>query len=418
MQCRDICEMLSPYIDGMLESSQVVQVEEHIAGCASCRLEYEKLRAAVEMVRGLPEVLPPVEFHDNLRRKLQSLPKPSVAGRQTSLICRLAWGKWSKTLAVAAVLFLSVCITTLWYDTHNGLLPDVAQQYGSSQSVADRGEPGDDKAVVNEQAQETAREQNMLEVKPNELSNSSNKAAQETGQKVLSTPSVPTPEKQLALRGAGDAPAFVVGDSNLGSAAGGEKQMSGDYVQPEGQSTGGGESFFTMMAAPREDLQDTASQVENNDVQTNKGFSQDSDYTATLMLSPQTNTIADWSATAGRYGGFVEAEPQQTGGYWMLRIPTGSVDGFLVELTNLGQAEIQSNTRGVAVDLQQAEEQLNLLREQENALVAQQRNEQVVSETAVDGELAALRQQITLLERAVADLQMNITFAKINLYIK
>ncbi|KAF1084130.1 hypothetical protein SPSYN_02783 [Sporotomaculum syntrophicum] len=418
MQCRNICEMLSPYIDGMLESSQVVQVEEHIAGCASCRLEYEKLRAAVEMVRGLPEVLPPAEFHDNLLQKLQSLPTPSVVGSQTSLIYRLAWGKWSKTLAVAAILFLSVGITTLWYDKHDGWLPGAEQQNVSSQSVADRGELGDDKAVIDARAQETVREQHVQKVKPNELTSSSKKTAQEPRQEILSTPSVPAPEKQLALRGAGNAPTSAVDDGNPDADAAGEELVAGNYAEPEGQSTSGGDSFFTMMAAPREDLQDAAGQViENNSVQA-KGFSPDSDYTATLMVNPQSNVKADWSATAGRYGGFVESGPQQTGGYWVLRIPIGNVDGFLAELINFGQAEIQSNTRDVAVDLQQAEEQLNLLLEQEKTLVAQQRTGQAVSEKAVESELAALRQQITLQQRAVADLQMNSIFAKINLYIK
>lgn len=412
MQCRNICEMLSPYIDGMLESSQVVQVEEHIAGCASCRLEYEKLRAAVEMVRGLPEVLPPAEFHDNLRQKLQSLPTPSVAGSQTSLIYRLAWGKWSKTLAVAAILFLSVGITTLWYDKHDGWLPGAEQQSSSSQSVADRGEPDDDKAVIDDRAQETAREQHVQKVKPNELTSSSKKAGQEPRQEILSTPSVPATEKQLALRGTREAPAAAVDDSNLDADAAGEEKMSSDYDQLEGQLAGGDDSLFTMIAAPREDLQDNAVQAEKKGVQTKVGLSAVSAYTATVTLNAQPETTFDLGAIAGVYGGFVKAEPQQTGGYWVLRIPIGSVDGFLAELNKMGQAEVSSNTRDITSELIWAEEQLNKLLEQEKTMA------QANDNAAGTADLGALREQIDLQQEALEELRSEIDLAKINIYIK
>jgi len=228
MQCHNIYEMLSPYIDGMLESSQVVQVEEHLAACAECRLEYEKLRTAVELVRGLPEVLPPPEFHENLRQKLQSLPASSVTGSPAVLIRRLAWGKWSKTLAVAVVLFFTVGFTALWYGNKEGGLPGSVFQLSAGQNIADRGErygsDAEDGTRDLETAQETTQEKTTREIKATQQLNAANNTAQDqdTGQGQLAAPDVSVPEKELAFsRGTGEPPVNNAGDEKPGSAAAG-----------------------------------------------------------------------------------------------------------------------------------------------------------------------------------------------------
>jgi hypothetical protein len=40
MKCREMNNMLSLYIDRMLEDSQVKEIEEHLAACETCRNEY------------------------------------------------------------------------------------------------------------------------------------------------------------------------------------------------------------------------------------------------------------------------------------------------------------------------------------------------------------------------------------------
>ncbi len=419
MQCRNICEMLSPYIDDMLESSQVVEVEEHIAVCAACRLEYDKLRAAVELVRGLPEVLPPSEFHEDLLQKLQSLPAHSVTDSPTVWIRRLAWGKWSKTLAVAVVLFLTIGVTAFWYGNKEGGLPGSAFQLSVGQNIDDRGEryggdAGDDGRDL-ETAQKTAKnaqEQTAKDTKATEQVETEKNAArdQDTGQGNLAAPGVSVSNKQLAVsRETGEEPVTAAGDDNPGSTAAGGDQVSRDLVALEGKPVGD-DSLFSMMAAPRDDLGDVA-------IMENNSLPAATELTATLTLNTQPNAVTDWSATAGRYGGFVETEPQQTGEYWVLRVPTGNVDGFIKELNNLGQVDIQSNTRDIAVDLKRAEERLNMLQEQEKALVAQGAG-QTESDAVGTAELDALREQITLQQRALEESQKDVNFAKINLYVK
>lgn len=53
MSCHEIQDLLSEYVDGDLESSQRVEVEEHLEGCAPCRAEATALRELVDSARAL-----------------------------------------------------------------------------------------------------------------------------------------------------------------------------------------------------------------------------------------------------------------------------------------------------------------------------------------------------------------------------
>ncbi|MCG8402172.1 MAG: zf-HC2 domain-containing protein [Firmicutes bacterium] len=115
MQCHDISETLSAYIDGMLDSSYASRVEEHMESCAQCRMEYDDLCAVVGLIRELPEVAPPPGFGESLRQRLRAAEpesKTPTAG--------FFKGRWLGMLA-AAVVFLTVGVTALWNDGKGGL---------------------------------------------------------------------------------------------------------------------------------------------------------------------------------------------------------------------------------------------------------------------------------------------------------
>lgn len=430
MQCRDICEMLSPYIDGMLESSQAVQVEEHLAACAACRLEYDDLRAAVEFVRELPEVELPREFHDELRQKLQALPGPAVTAGQSTRINRAFWAKWTKALAAAALIFLAVGVSTLWYDKNEGGVFDIATQSSTGQNTAYRGElPGGDKESdgvtpkAREQAVEKTRATNNVLIANNDIP--------EIDRSDLATSGMPISEGGAGVAansGAGNQPPPVGGDNGITAApnAGGgdtgvdysevEKYTAHDFPVPEEQPASE-DAMFSLMAAPRERLKDDANQLEDGSFNTENDLHVAREYTVTLLLDTQPITEDFWSATAGEYGGYVEAIPLQTGHCWVLRIPTSFVDGFMDKLNGMGQVEIHSRTKDLAGDMQQAQEQLNILRERENALALQQETVQKGKDTAVTSELEELREQIARQEQILTGLQQDIVFTRVDLYL-
>ena len=55
-------DLLSSYIDGEVSDSEVIEVEEHLAGCDECRIELDSLRATVGLLAGLPQFDAPRSF--------------------------------------------------------------------------------------------------------------------------------------------------------------------------------------------------------------------------------------------------------------------------------------------------------------------------------------------------------------------
>ncbi|MCS5695679.1 zf-HC2 domain-containing protein [Desulfofundulus thermocisternus] len=70
MDCQQIREYLSAYLDGELESSRLGQIKAHLEECAACRRHWEELQASMKLLRALPEVSPPEFFREQLLQRL------------------------------------------------------------------------------------------------------------------------------------------------------------------------------------------------------------------------------------------------------------------------------------------------------------------------------------------------------------
>ncbi|MFZ5595875.1 MAG: anti-sigma factor family protein [Bacillota bacterium] len=121
MQCQKIQELLSAYIDGMLDPPLRIKVDFHLEHCRACREEYDALKMVVEAVRSLPGVEPPREFRQEMWRKIDGLGKTSPAGR--GLLQRLAVGRWSGRVAAAATLVLVIGLAAVWQGWEGRFLP-------------------------------------------------------------------------------------------------------------------------------------------------------------------------------------------------------------------------------------------------------------------------------------------------------
>jgi predicted anti-sigma-YlaC factor YlaD len=49
LTCREVVELLSDYLDGVLPEPQRVRVDEHLAGCDGCTMVLEELRETVRL---------------------------------------------------------------------------------------------------------------------------------------------------------------------------------------------------------------------------------------------------------------------------------------------------------------------------------------------------------------------------------
>lgn len=70
MDCHKTIELLSEYVDGMLDEEMKQEVERHIATCDSCMNEYKMLRNIIDNFHELHESDLPDDFHQKLHDRL------------------------------------------------------------------------------------------------------------------------------------------------------------------------------------------------------------------------------------------------------------------------------------------------------------------------------------------------------------
>lgn len=126
MQCQEALEMLSPYLDGVLDPAEHAAVQDHLACCPSCRAEWEELRSCLSLLQELPEIAPPAGFRAGLMEKIDTLTLPAQAPRRTDWFERVngvTRKGWYRTAAVAAVVAMTLGLTALWEKEGRQLIP-------------------------------------------------------------------------------------------------------------------------------------------------------------------------------------------------------------------------------------------------------------------------------------------------------
>jgi hypothetical protein len=104
MQCSEMQENLSAYLDGELDPGEEAALKSHLEGCESCRKEFESLRSTVELVRSVPRVQAPAVLKQRLtsaapsRRAAWRFPNPVALASAAALVL----------VAVVAVFMLSM----------------------------------------------------------------------------------------------------------------------------------------------------------------------------------------------------------------------------------------------------------------------------------------------------------------------
>ena len=71
MECADIKELLSDYIDGALDPQTRAIVEEHLPGCEGCREELMSLKTLIQDLRSLDAVKAPSDFLEKVHERIE-----------------------------------------------------------------------------------------------------------------------------------------------------------------------------------------------------------------------------------------------------------------------------------------------------------------------------------------------------------
>lgn len=64
MQCRQVEELISEYLDGRLTGKQMLKIADHLSGCQTCREGCEEIRSVRAMLRSLQVHQPRSQFQD------------------------------------------------------------------------------------------------------------------------------------------------------------------------------------------------------------------------------------------------------------------------------------------------------------------------------------------------------------------
>jgi anti-sigma factor RsiW len=77
MSCKEICELLTAYLDGEVTPEEKAYVEAHLPGCPQCHAELEALSVTQVSLRGVlksmaDEVSPSTEAWEKVRAQLES----------------------------------------------------------------------------------------------------------------------------------------------------------------------------------------------------------------------------------------------------------------------------------------------------------------------------------------------------------
>lgn len=174
MKCNEIKELLSLYIDKMLDESEMKEVEEHLSACAACRKEYDDLSEMIALLGQAGMVPVPDAFGFRLEKALKEEKQNMIDAGFLSRPSKKK-NQWRILTSIAAVFAVGVLSFGLYHDVL-GNFPgtDGGEQTGAAQTeeaydmkdagtadtakgkAADPNSTGDGSVVMKEQSSDLA----------------------------------------------------------------------------------------------------------------------------------------------------------------------------------------------------------------------------------------------------------------------
>ena len=132
MKCSEIRELLSLYIDNMLEESLIDEVAAHIAACPECKSEYEELIAMTRMLKELPETKLPSDFDRRLHEAL-SAQTPEAAAENEYQVVKVSKKKWRRKISsICAIFVVGIFVFAMYNNIDQLILGNDAERMASS----------------------------------------------------------------------------------------------------------------------------------------------------------------------------------------------------------------------------------------------------------------------------------------------
>jgi hypothetical protein len=112
MECRDIRDRLSAYLEGDLLNTEDALVRDHLAACVVCRREAEGLRRTLAALHQLEETPAPETLAEDVRREVRRKKTESASRRRRAWAgLGWAWGVPVQAAAMVTVVSLALYLT-------------------------------------------------------------------------------------------------------------------------------------------------------------------------------------------------------------------------------------------------------------------------------------------------------------------
>ncbi|HWQ80002.1 MAG TPA: zf-HC2 domain-containing protein [Anaerovoracaceae bacterium] len=139
MKCKKVRELLSLYIDNMLDEGETKEVEEHLSACGDCEKEYNEIKEVLDLLAQAELVPVPEAFNFRLKNALKeekrNMIEAGILGKPSKK------NRWRIITSVAAVFAVGVVSFALYNDIL-GVLPN--QLAANDQTGAAQPEAADD----------------------------------------------------------------------------------------------------------------------------------------------------------------------------------------------------------------------------------------------------------------------------------
>ncbi|MBE6030374.1 MAG: hypothetical protein E7225_02085 [Clostridiales bacterium] len=155
MNCKQVRENLSLYIDNLIDEEEAIALEAHLKECSACRKEYEELLHITEILADIPEVELPREFDARLHAALVSVNEERE--REVIPISRKKKSFAKRMSSVAAIFVVGIFAITMYNNSDQLMLDTAMESDAGSLQIEERidtaGEPyrqdtSDDTSVV------------------------------------------------------------------------------------------------------------------------------------------------------------------------------------------------------------------------------------------------------------------------------
>lgn len=131
MECHDIREKLSAYIEGLISSEEKLRIDEHLKACQHCSESLADLKKTLEYVRNLEEVEPPPWLSGKVMATVRS-----EAEQKRGILQRLFYPLHVK-LPIEALAAIFIVITTVY--VFKTMQPEMKLAKAPSEAVRLRG---------------------------------------------------------------------------------------------------------------------------------------------------------------------------------------------------------------------------------------------------------------------------------------